>query len=297
MIILMIKIISFLLLQLTLCNSLYLGWYGYDLNNMVGWTNIAHSNNISLLIENSNNGINQLFEITELYTNNFDGLILKSSWKNMINDNIKLFNNLFYNKTIFGFFMGDELMWNGLPYSNLTSASNYLRKIYPDSFIWENEAAYALKCNETYSRCFDKNNNTIKITNGIPPGLTAISTDIYHMTPDSNFVSYVKDFYNKWIYPKLHNNQKVFTVPGSFASNYNSKCDYDCYDTMCAWDALQYYNWALEDDLVIGINPWNWFNCSGCIKYKDEIGTSYMDITKKIWKTIGELILNKERSS
>ena len=259
---------------------------------MKGWTNIAHTNNISMILNNIHNGINQLFEVSELYTTNFNGLILQPSWKNIIKKNIPLFNTLFEKNAISGFFMGDELMWNGLSYKNLTAASNFLRKLYPDTFIWENEAVYALRCNVTYGRCFDKNNKTIHITNGIPPALSAISTDMYHMIPYNNYVNYVKEFYKEWIYPKLHRGQKVFTVPGAFGSNYNSACDYNCYDTMCAIDAVQYYNWALEDSLVIGINPWNWFNCSACTKYKDEIGTLYMDVTKKIWKNIGKLIVN-----
>ena len=272
--------------------NLFFGWYGYDPIHMNGWTNIAHTNNMSVLIENAHNGVNQLYEVTELYTSQFNSLLLQPTWKHMINTNISLFKQLLLNRTISGFFMGDELMWNGLPYSNLTHASNYLRRHFPTSFIWENEAAYAIRCNTTYGRCFDKNNKTIHITDGIPPALSAISTDMYHMTPYNNFVNTVKDFYKQWIYPKLHKGQKVFTIPGAFGSNVNSNCDYDCYDTMCAIDAVQYYNWALEDHLVIGMNPWNWFNCTGCVRFKDEIGALYMNITKNIWKNIGETIIN-----
>ena len=50
------KIILFILILLKFVTGkeLFFGWYGYDPKNMVGWTNIAHSNNMSLLVNNLN---------------------------------------------------------------------------------------------------------------------------------------------------------------------------------------------------------------------------------------------------
>lgn len=270
----------------------FFGWYGYDPNNMVGWTNIAHSNNKTLLINNANRGIHQLYELSYLYVSSFNRLLLHPDWKQMTDKNHTTVLELFKNKTIIGFFMGDELMWNGLPYSNLTHASNYFRKLYPFSFIWENEAVDVLKCNKTYGTCHDVHNNIIHIKNGIPPALSAISIDMYHMSTNNGFVSQVRQFYKQWIYPKLHSHQKVFVVPGSYASNFNSLCNFTCYDIMCAVDAINFYTWSLFDKNVIGIVPWNWFGCDTCEKYKDEIGTINMNITKKVWKIIGNIIVN-----
>ena len=47
-----------------------------------------------------------------------------------------------------------------------------------------------------------------------------------------------------------------------------------CYDDMISHDAIQFFDWADKDEKIVGLAPWNWKGCgSGCIKYKDEIGT------------------------
>jgi len=270
--------------------SLFFGWYGYNPDVMEGWTNLGYSLNLTLLVNNANKGINQLYELNDMYIDTPNGLILSENWTEVITDEIiEMYNN----RTIIGFFMGDELMWDGLSYNNLTLTAEYVRFLFPNAFIWENEGANVFKCNKTYGKCINGHNRIVNITDGIPPGLSVISVDMYHMNhPDSKFVSVVKQFYQTWIYPKLHNHQRAFTVPGSFASNFNPTCNFNCYDRMCAEDAMNYYSWALEDPLITGMVPWTWYNCTTCQKFEDEIGTKYMNITKTTWNIIGDLIVN-----
>ena len=97
------------------------------------------------------------------------------------------------------------------------------------------------------------------------------------------------------MYPALDlSHQYALTVPGSFASDYNTNCNESCYDEMCALDANNFYQWALKDERIIGINPWHWEYCKGCISFKDEIGTSQLNVSKETWRSIGEKIIESK---
>ena len=94
-------------------SSLFYGWYGYEPDVMEGWTNLGYSSNLTLLVNNANKGINQLYELNDMYTDTPNGFILSENWTKVITDEIiEMYNN----RTIIGFFMGDELMWDGLSY-------------------------------------------------------------------------------------------------------------------------------------------------------------------------------------
>ena len=45
--------------------SLFFGWYGYNPDVMEGWTNLGYSLNLTLLVNNANKGINQLYVICD----------------------------------------------------------------------------------------------------------------------------------------------------------------------------------------------------------------------------------------
>ena len=89
---------------------------------------------------------------------------------------------------------------------------------------------------------------------------------MYHFDgPVDNWVrDHVRRLYEDFIYPNLTKHQKVLLVPGAFGSHLNhypngtQVCDNDCYDKMCAKDAVDFYAWAKSDPRVVAITPWNW---------------------------------------
>lgn len=99
---------------------------------------------------------------------------------------------------VVGFFLGDELVWNGLNISSLYIYSNAVRSSFPNRSIltWYNEAAGPISIG------FDK---FARFQNySIPESLSIISVDIYHMDgKDTVFVKTVRDFYEEFIYPKM----------------------------------------------------------------------------------------------
>lgn len=193
------------------------------------------------------------------------------------------------NGTIFGFNMGDELVWNCLAPANLTIAVNLVRASFPrgSATIWYNEATPPIASD------IDSCGNT-NIGYTIPTALDWFSTDIYHMNGvESGWVgSNVRSFYEAHIYPRLAPGQVVTVVPGSFGSNVNSACDKDCYDRMCAADAVDFAAWAEVDPLLVGIQPWNWAGCPSCAQCcKDELGTDVQPLATAAWAAIGAKII------
>ena len=74
----------------------------------------------------------------------------------------------------------------------------------------------------------------------------------------------VQDIYRKHVSPRLQPHQSVVLVPGAFASHYNKKCSFECYDGFCLHDAIEYLQWALDDPRVAAITPYHWHTCPHC---------------------------------
>ena len=64
--------------------------------------------------------------------------------------------------------------------------------------------------------------------------------------------------------PRLLAHQSLVLVPGAFASRYNKKCSLECYDAFCMRDAIEFLQWALDDNRVAAITPYHWHTCPHC---------------------------------
>jgi hypothetical protein len=116
---------------------------------------------------------------------------------------------------IFGIYLGDELIWNGLPPRDLESVASLVRQDFPNTVIWVNEARPPFKNGVTqFSR---------HLSFTFPASITWLSTDSYHFGPDPQHVANTRRFYNRYIYPKLLPNQSVVVVPGAFSSRHNPR--------------------------------------------------------------------------
>jgi hypothetical protein len=108
----------------------------------------------------------------------------------------------------------------------------------------------------------------------------------------------VQAAYQQTVFPRLLDNQSVMLVPGSWGSNLTSQagwCNLTCGDAKSARDAYDFYNWALAEERVVGLAPWNWGGCEACARGTppDEIGTAAMPESKTAWIQIGKAISRK----
>eukprot|EP00756_Hemistasia_phaeocysticola_P054969 Hpha_TRINITY_DN30886_c0_g1::TRINITY_DN30886_c0_g1_i1::g.155622::m.155622 len=207
---------------------------------------------------------------------------------------------LLTNGSIIGFNLGDELVWNCLPPAQLLTMSSAVRARFPKAYLWYNEATGPVETGIDF--CGTKHSDY-----SIPPELDLFSIDMYHMsgTVQGWVKTYVEAFYEKYIFPHLHQGQKVAVVPGSFGSDVNHYpngtyvCDRDCYDKMCAHDAQDFADWAVADDRIGGVFPWNWGGCPTCNGSRwtpphtccmDEIGTKDQPLARQKWFDLAKTI-------
>ena len=288
----------------------YFGWYGYDPTEQAGWVSLGVGASEKQLTQGRALGVPRQFWALEhqyLWSGTRDGkpgLRLIHNWKELWHTETPKYRALLNNGTISGFFLGDELMWNGFQYHQLVEWSNLIRATFPNAWIWENEAVPSYNCPISVSL------NTTRTCSGpgapccdlqarivsapvIPPAISSQSIDLYRWDSGSpSAFELVKGYYKTHLVPRLSSNQSLFLVPGSAASTHNPICNLTCYEDLVSTQAWDFYNWAQEaDSRITGMVPWNWNNCSGCVKFHDEIGTIAMPKARKAWKEIGEKIL------
>lgn len=91
----------------------------------------------------ANNGLSVLYDVEGiLYNTSSDGHIVlrddyKDSWQIAVQNTLLSF---FEQGIIIGFFMGDELTWGGLPYSDLVETVDMVAADFPTAIIYYNEA-------------------------------------------------------------------------------------------------------------------------------------------------------------
>jgi hypothetical protein len=279
----------------------------YSVNNpqdMQGWANSFYSTSVEQLVEGKTKyGLDQqLLFLPQFLTSTANGLRLVPQWKSILSSGKALWTELLLNGTIVGFFLGDELMWNNLPYVELTEWSTALRDAFPSAFIWENEAYPVYSCDPSappptscpvkFGPCCSYQQVPINATNGIPPGLNVTSVDIYRWNPkDGSIIAKVQGYYKAYLEPRLHPGQRLFVVPGADSSTHNSQCSPSCYDAMCASDAENFASWIAHSPVIVGAMPWSWESCgTDCIPSLDEIGCKHMNRTKEAWAAAGRRI-------
>ena len=287
----------------------YFGWYG-DVTPTLSVTgatsNLVQANSVASAIIAKAAGQDVLL-LTEAY---FPGLrAAKPDFKTVWEAALPELKSLITNKTIFGFALGDELVWGSVTPANLVEYANTVRASFPrgEAVIWYNEACFFSGPRSGWHNGAHKPVPDYTI----PEAIDWFSIDQYHMDgPVPGWVqAHVEPWYQRNIYPNLTKYQSVMVVPGAFGSNVNHYpngtfiCDNACYDKMCAQDAGDFYEWARRDPRVVAISPWNWMGCAGCNGSRwtppktccmDEIGARDQPLTRAAWFKIGAEI--KENS-
>lgn len=289
-------------------NYTWFGWYGFNATAQAGWVTSGISASVPQLIEARSLGVpRNLLSLESQFLHHVtrDGnpaLALRADWRSILNASASLYTQLMANGTIHGFFFGDELMWNGLPYAELVEWSDAVRVLFPDAWLWENEATPVLLCDPTapppttchqrYSGCCDIHGRPTNITNGIPPALSSLSIDKYDWRPkDPPLVPRVQAYYDAYLKPRLHPGQTLWLVPGSAADHADLHvCNTSCQDALSATDAWSFYNWTMHDPLVTGMVPWPWFT------YPKYTGTEDLPLARAAWELIGRRILGNNTS-
>ena len=260
-------------------NLNWLSFYGFD---------PADQYNYSYGIDTSLDAINAAYlqykMVSMLRLPSDDSIFIRSNktlnpnWqKNLeliINESLPFLEN----GTIVGYFIGDEICCAGIPYSNLTSVVNYLRNGVGDkAILYENECE-----------------GGIKDWQQVPTELNWISIDHYDYKNGTQEYEQTISVYNSLIFPILNKNQKALFVPGIFACN-ETTIDFDSQQIVQKLDL--FFNYALNDTRIKGLNPWHFNNRSSsqhappCVM---EIGAIAMPNVIAKLEQIGQYILNNK---
>jgi hypothetical protein len=111
----------------------------------------------------------------------------------------------------------------------------------------------------------------------LPAGLDLISLDAYELTNSTRLFDDAwwhaeprenRALYKKFIYPMLRPHQRVLLVPGLYGNASTvlprRTPDADLQDERLVLKLNEYWDWAKDDDRVIGLNPYHWADADLC---------------------------------
>lgn len=250
-----------------------LRWLSFwDENNYVpadfeGWANFGFTANVTRIIAGARRGMTHLLKLNELFWERTDGhlspLRLRHDYLKRWDAVWPVVAGLYHKRAIFGFFLGDELVWMGVTPKDLALAAETVKKDFPGAIIWINEAAGVLAggCSH-YHVCHD-------VKTVVPAAVSWISADRYWSSPPHSpgaHVAALRGIYEERIFPRLLPHQRAILVPGSFASEHSKQCSAACFDRFMTEDALDYIEWASSEPRIVGFAPYHWNNCPYCRK-------------------------------
>jgi hypothetical protein len=130
--------------NLTGTNFHYLGFWGQGPPaEMQGFTNLAFADNASQALEQRRHGIHALVKSHKFclnYTTRWHLTLLPDCRERLAAVSLT-FLPLLQNGTVLGFFLGDELLWNGLTFSSLQAYVQLMRAAFPPpAILYYNEA-------------------------------------------------------------------------------------------------------------------------------------------------------------
>ena len=252
--------------------------------------NLGFTSNFSTVNEGFANGILSLYAVHDIFFDN-EKHTLREDWKAIWSSTQTTLRPYIDEGKIVGFFIGDELFPGKIPLQDFLTALKAV-DLFKKEFInrnlitWENEGG----------------TDWVQFVNKELGGKLPIELDVFSIDDYSMNASEHKHFHETVIYPMLHPHQKIYLVPGSYATRAAvniSKSEWCCYGSefsdcdSCMVDRIQrFYNWASVDERVTGFAPWHWDSrdIDEVSEYK-EVGTVDMPATRKLWIRISKLMM------
>ena len=251
--------------------------------------NLGFTSNLTTVDEGFKVGIKSLYAVHDIFFDN-EKHTLRTNWKAVWSSTQQILKSYIDDGKIIGFFIGDELFPGKIPLQDFLTALKAVdafKQEFADKKLitWENEGG----------------TNWVEFVNKELDGKLPAELDIFSIDDYSMNASQHKHFHETVIYPMLHPHQKIYLVPGSYATRAPvniSKSEWCCYGSKfsdcdsCMVERIErFYNWAAKDARVIGFAPWHWDSrdIDEVTPYK-EVGTVDMPATRKLWIEISKLM-------
>ena len=205
--------------------------------------------------------------------------------------------DLIVDQKALGFFLGDELVYGGLPWGELDTYATMVKDGCPSAKVYYNEAFPPIF---GMGRMHTLNASPYFYPH-VPTSLDWVSMDLY---PDWFSVGGAIEFVRWSLFGKMADHQRAVLVPPAYGDRPNASitamdCDgLDCDETMSVW-ASEMAAFATSDyaqGKVIGILPFKWrYPNSSCHDRHDRrcVGAADLPKTRQLWQGIGRSIVNQ----
>jgi hypothetical protein len=256
-----------LLSLLLLCNA-SLDVFGFSeySDDQVGWVNFALLRDIPSLDAAASAGVENriIYSETIFVTQGTNSLALIPNLSDGFTQLSSLLGSRLTDGTVSGLYVGDELLWRGLPFADFVTLCDALKAQYASLLLISVEASTVWTDN------VDVYNNTIGSIH-IPASLDWYGVDWYFAP-----ASQVEQLYTSKLYPASQSTHRFMLIPGSFVLNVDLPTYPESFFLNQAYDAIDgYIAWALRDSRVNAVIVYHWIDYiyTTSLTY-DEFGTS-----------------------
>tara|TARA_B110000208_G_scaffold70935_2_gene91331 strand:+ start:799 stop:1782 length:984 start_codon:yes stop_codon:yes gene_type:complete len=294
----------------------YFGFWGPDPPAaMSGFTNLAFANTPSEVFTNSAHGIESLLKLEDVFVNQ------SVRWHFRLNDDYEArwatyaaqLAPIIANRTLLGFFLGDELLWNGLTFAEMETYANAVRAAFPRSTNGGASASAVIYTNGAWPTLFP----TMPGEPTSPGNIGAVPNDQLWLR-----VPTALDWWGVDVYPDqfsqlgaltvLHSNvlrkftapeQRLVLIPPFYGDRVNSSSavtrqldcgSSDCDDAMVSW-AEQFLRTFLnvscpDATRVVAAMPYRWTGL-GDRSGRRAQGGKELPRARAAWEAVGRAIV------
>jgi hypothetical protein len=296
---------------LDLANSslAYLGFWGPDQpQQMQSFTNLQFANSAAQAVEQGRHGIHALIKTHGVAIN----MTTRWHWRLLPDFEQRLrrlepqLAPLLTNGSLLGFFLGDELLWNGLPFIELQAYSATMRAVFGHkAVLYENEAWPSLiptmKGAGQYAGDLGATPDAELLLH-VPAELDWFSVDIY---PDMFSPGGLVTMYHSFIRPKMLSNQSFVLVPPFYGERNATRdtvtdCDdSDCDAAMARWaDVCARWvqgRWK-DSERIVAAMPFHWMDLwRPGTEGSRALGGKELPKARARWEQLGRAVVQKER--
>lgn len=277
-----------------------MSFYGYNASAMDGWITHGVSRNMTQLLQGrASHGIAGLLRLDGtsagiLDRNTSTGRFqLTRGWQQAWADVFADASPHISSGALVGFFVGDELTAQGLPFAQLEALVDAIAATLRGGV---GGCAATLSCMIYYN-----DSDFAMSWPYVPRNLTHFSFDYYHGVATGLHVT-VWQLYKARIEPLLGNSTtRMLLVPQAFGSALDPARPIHVWSDWMLANLTQYVTWANSDTRFVGFTPWHLDdrpavgNCSSSLWGCEEIGALGMPDVRDAFQTLGRAIVaNRE---
>lgn len=290
-------------------------WCPDEAPQMQGFTNIAFAKDAAHALLNKQSGIDTLLSLRGNFINTTvhaksPGQSMNSlrfDYQERFAASVPLYRSLLANGTIIGFFLGDELLWNGLPLVAMEEYVNVVRATFPvGSAILYTNGAYPTAQYPTFPGQTELHGSVSNVPDenlwrSVPAGLDWFGIDAY---PNSHSMAGWITLVRDWVLPKMAPHQSLVLIPpfygGAEVSYVDSMLDcgdVDCDAAMTRWANIT-QGWVSgtagirDADRVAAIMPYHWVSLTPGGAGRRALGGKELPRARASWEIFGRAIVS-----